>query len=442
MGRRCRTAVTGPTRMNTDPDPTAPRRSPMPDGAVPEAAAAGSPLPFDQAPVQPATGPDGLPPRAADDHPQANPAHLLGSASVTPRERALARLAASRGELAAVLIPPPPPRLTGRHAAPGPMSRRIGAWLRYWRWRLNDSPLAGVASDAARDWWYAHPWRPTAELVAEQGRSARPGWRPMWPVFRTPPGAGHGCRCGVCRCSRSSRPPSPCGPPARRPMRATPRTVPSARPMTLDTTPSALRKPLHTPSRRIKAHSTNRARPCRPRRQRRLQRPGRTRPTTGSRQDPGPDGPLWTTAGWIPKPLLSLPRSLLRCPLPTRLAAPLPPPPALPMPSQRRPLRRHPTTARRHSPAAPDPTAPRSSAMPPALHPASAPPHASRTTGSAPRLDSADADPRDAWLDDVRRWYFGGEPPEAQDPTTVPASTGSSGALPAVCRCPVGCAHR
>jgi hypothetical protein len=162
--------------MNTDPDPTAPRRSPMPDGAVPEAAAAGSPLPFDQAPVQPATGPDGLPPRAADDHPQANPAHLLGSASVTPRERALARLAASRGELAAVLIPPPPPRLTGRHAAPGPMSRRIGAWLRYWRWRLNDSPLAGVASDAARDWWYAHPWRPTAELVAEQGRSVALPW--------------------------------------------------------------------------------------------------------------------------------------------------------------------------------------------------------------------------------------------------------------------------
>lgn len=77
---------------------------------------------------------------------------------------ALARLAASREQLKHELLPAP------RDTAEGssPLPRRVQALWRWVRRRVAAMPVLDVAVQTAQQWWQAHPWRSTSELVAQE----------------------------------------------------------------------------------------------------------------------------------------------------------------------------------------------------------------------------------------------------------------------------------
>ncbi len=79
-----------------------------------------------------------------------------------PRQRALARLTASRQALQAAWLPKP----AAPSGARGP--HRLAALWRHWRRQLAGNAFVGVAFQAAADWWRANPWRAAGEAVAEE----------------------------------------------------------------------------------------------------------------------------------------------------------------------------------------------------------------------------------------------------------------------------------
>jgi hypothetical protein len=95
------------------------------------------------------------------DQPLPAPA-VENAAADDPRQRALARLAASRQRLQAAWLPKPAAPGGGR----GP--RRLTAIWRHWRRQLAGNAVVGLAFEAVADWWQANPWRAAGEAVAEE----------------------------------------------------------------------------------------------------------------------------------------------------------------------------------------------------------------------------------------------------------------------------------
>ncbi|MCA0239321.1 MAG: hypothetical protein LCI02_00560 [Proteobacteria bacterium] len=79
-----------------------------------------------------------------------------------PRQRALARLQASRNQLQQAWLP----RAAAASGARGP--RRLAATWRHWRRQLAGNAIVGFVFEAAADWWRANPWRAAGEAVAEE----------------------------------------------------------------------------------------------------------------------------------------------------------------------------------------------------------------------------------------------------------------------------------
>jgi hypothetical protein len=90
---------------------------------------------------------------------------------LTPRQRAQARLDASRARLRRQLLPPPPaarPRPRGPSAFAGmvsSMGSRPLAWLRDLAGR---HPVGRAIADGLGQWWEHHPLRGTAELAGSE----------------------------------------------------------------------------------------------------------------------------------------------------------------------------------------------------------------------------------------------------------------------------------
>jgi hypothetical protein len=80
-------------------------------------------------------------------------------------DAALARLAASREQLKHELLPQPD---DAHGTDPGSLPRRAQALWRWARRHFSGSPVLGMAMQAAHDWWHAHPWRSTGELVVQE----------------------------------------------------------------------------------------------------------------------------------------------------------------------------------------------------------------------------------------------------------------------------------
>lgn len=95
----------------------------------------------------------------------------------TARAEAVARIAASRGQLRTQLLKHAPRRRApGAPEGPGfDPARRLRALWRSTRQSLRGSPVAGVAMTALQDWWQRHPWRDSVELVlGEINAAVRP----------------------------------------------------------------------------------------------------------------------------------------------------------------------------------------------------------------------------------------------------------------------------
>ena len=103
-------------------------------------------------------------------------AAALSAAPLTPLDAALARLAASRARLRAELSPPPdgaPGRFDGQgQAQAGRWPTSLAALWRRGRRALQAWPVADLAAALLQDWWQRHPWRGTAEELAEAARHA------------------------------------------------------------------------------------------------------------------------------------------------------------------------------------------------------------------------------------------------------------------------------
>ncbi|MFT3818256.1 MAG: hypothetical protein QM750_11590 [Rubrivivax sp.] len=96
------------------------------------------------------------------DQPLPAPAAAGAIEADDPRQRALARLAASRQQLQAAWLPRPAAAPGGR----GP--RRLAAIWRHWRRQWAGNAVAGPVFEAVADWWRANPWRAAGAAVAEE----------------------------------------------------------------------------------------------------------------------------------------------------------------------------------------------------------------------------------------------------------------------------------
>ena len=128
-------------------------------------------------------------PVAATAAAPATPLLAEGSAEVSPflenqsqdtrLAQALARLQASRAQLRAAMLPPPPQQDS---ASPGfELPRR---WRAMWRAWTRNGPLqlvAGTAMGAARSWWRKQPWQASTEWA---GRAV---WAETTPLIRRHP---------------------------------------------------------------------------------------------------------------------------------------------------------------------------------------------------------------------------------------------------------------
>ena len=84
---------------------------------------------------------------------------------------ALARLEATRAQLRAVMIVPPPASAQGADGSTGSASGM--PWRRWWRslrQALPKGPVTDLIGSLAQNWWRRHPWRPVAELMAQEAR--------------------------------------------------------------------------------------------------------------------------------------------------------------------------------------------------------------------------------------------------------------------------------
>lgn len=91
---------------------------------------------------------------------------------MTPMDQALARLDHTRAQLRQELLPPPEADAAPNGQSPGiAWPRRLRAAWRHWRRRLQRWPLAGSLLTAVQDSWLQHPWRPAAELLAQEARA-------------------------------------------------------------------------------------------------------------------------------------------------------------------------------------------------------------------------------------------------------------------------------
>ena len=85
------------------------------------------------------------------------------------RTAALERLSASRTHLRRQLLMHAGVDPNGADGdRPFSIPRRVRALWRSLRRGLRGSPVAAVALTALQDWWRGHPWRATAELLAEE----------------------------------------------------------------------------------------------------------------------------------------------------------------------------------------------------------------------------------------------------------------------------------
>lgn len=118
---------------------------------------------------------------APSDPPEAEAAGQAGDGSGS-RQRALARLVASRQRLQSTWLPSSDPSSGPRGA------RRSGRWSvlwRRWRRRLDRQPLVGMALDAAEQWWQHNPWHLAGRAVASELDGALTPWlrrHPGWAV--------------------------------------------------------------------------------------------------------------------------------------------------------------------------------------------------------------------------------------------------------------------
>lgn len=109
-------------------------------------------------------------------NPGTDPPAVSAAAGATALDAALARLAASRAQLRAELIPAPAPG-AGRVDAQGqpqagPWPHSLGALWRRGRRALQAWPMADLAAGLLQNWWQRHPWRSTGEELAEAARHA------------------------------------------------------------------------------------------------------------------------------------------------------------------------------------------------------------------------------------------------------------------------------
>lgn len=100
----------------------------------------------------------------------------LPAADMTALDAALARLADSRARLRAELSPPADTGAgrvdaQGQPQAGGWPHSLAGLWRRGRR-ALQAWPVADLAAGLLQDWWQRHPWRSSAEALAETARHA------------------------------------------------------------------------------------------------------------------------------------------------------------------------------------------------------------------------------------------------------------------------------